>query len=260
MTVLEFATLSIENRVAYISLNRPEKRNALNPTLVGNLKSLFKEAEASDDVKIIVLKANGDAFCAGADLAYLQTLQTNSYEENLADSNHLKELFEIIYTNKKTVIAQVEGHAIAGGGGLASVCDFVFSVSEAKFGFTEVKIGFVPAIISVFILRKIGEAKTKELLMTGELITANKAKALGLINFVVDREEIEDEVETFAKQLIANCSTDSLELTKKLLADVASMDFKLGLNYASEINAKARSTKDCVKGIASFLNKEAISW
>jgi len=260
MRKLQFATLVIEERVAYITINRPEKRNALNAQVVQDLKDAFTYAEQSNDAKVIVLKANGESFCAGADLAYLKELQSNSFEENLEDSNHLKELFEQIYSNKKIVIAQVEGHAIAGGGGLATVCDFVFSVPEAKFGFTEVKIGFVPAIISVFILRKIGEKRTKELLLTGDLITANKAKAIELINYIFDADSIEDEVQAFAEKLINNCSGDSLALTKELLANVSSMNFTKGLNYASKINATARNTKDCIAGISAFLNKDKISW
>ena len=256
----KYTSLTISNRIAYISLNRPDKRNALNAEFVQDLKDTFKEAEISEEVKVIVLKANGDAFCAGADLSYLQQLQKNTYEENLADSNHLKELFEQIYTLKKVVIAQVEGHAIAGGGGLATVCDFVYAVPDAKFGFTEVKIGFVPAIISLFILRKIGEMKTKELLFTGDLITAQKAKVIGLINQVVDAENIEEEVNEFAQKIITNCSGDSLSLTKKLIANVASETYQDGLNYASEMNAKARATKDCVQGISSFLNKKKNKW
>jgi len=227
---------------------------------VSNLKQLFKEAEQNPEAKIIVLKANGDAFCAGADLAYLQQLQKNSFEENLEDSNHLKSLFEAIYLNSKIVIAQVEGHAIAGGGGLATVCDFVFSVPEAKIGFTEVKIGFVPAIISLFILRKIGENRTKELLYTGDLITSQKAKAIGLINYIIDPENISSEVYDFAQKLIKSCSADSLALTKNLLAQVPTMNLSEGLNYASEMNAKARSTNDCIRGISAFLNKKTIEW
>ncbi len=260
MKELQYANLKIEQRVAYITINRPDKRNALNADVVQDLKDLFKLAEESPEAKVIVLKANGDAFCAGADLAYLKDLQSNTFEENIADSNHLKELFEQIYTNKKVVIAQVEGHAIAGGGGLATVCDFVFSVPEAKFGFTEVRIGFVPAIISVFILRKIGEMRTKELLLTGELVTATKAKALNLINYVYDKDSIEDEVQAFAEKLIQNCSGDSLSLTKELLANVSAMNYEEGLNYASNMNANARSTKDCVSGISAFLDKKQISW
>jgi methylglutaconyl-CoA hydratase len=140
---------TINNRVGYITLNRPDKRNALSFELIRELKEAFYNAERDDAVKVIVLRAHGEVFCAGADLAYLQQLQEFSYEQNLADSNHLKDLFFQIYTLQKVVIAQVQGHALAGGCGLATVCDFTFSVPEAKFGYTEVKIGFIPAIVMV---------------------------------------------------------------------------------------------------------------
>jgi len=255
-----FVKYSVSNRVGYITLNRPEKRNALNDLFVEELKEIFAFAENDKDSKILVLKANGDAFCAGADLAYLKKLQNNSFEENLEDSNNLKELFEQIYNLEKIVIAQVEGHAIAGGGGLATVCDFVFAVPEAKFGFTEVKIGFVPAIISTFILRKIGETKTKELLFTGDLISANEAKNTGLINFVVEKENIENKIKQFAERICINTSGESLKLTKKLISDVQSMSVRDALNYSAELNAKARQTEDCKKGISSFINKQKIIW
>ena len=249
-----------EDRIGYVVLNRPEKRNALGPQLVQDLKELFTIAENDKDAKVLVLKAEGEAFCAGADLAYLQELQNNTFEENLADSNNLKELFEQIYTLKKVVIAQIEGHAIAGGGGLATVCDFSFAIPEAQIGFTEVKIGFVPAIISVFIVRKIGEAKAKQLLFTGELVSMNEAKELGLINYTSTKENIAEDVKTFATKLCKRTSGDSLELTKKLLANIWHYSFADGLNYASEMNANARSTKDCKSGISAFLNKEKLTW
>src|SRR5689334_2261149 len=170
----------VDNRIGFITLNRPEKRNALSYELIAELKEAFARAEADERAKVLVLKANGEAFCSGADLAYLQKLQGFSFEENIADSNHLKELFHQIYTLKKVVIAQVNGHALAGGCGLATVCDFSFAVPEAKFGYTEVKIGFIPAIVMVFLLRKIGEARSKQLLLSGELITADDAMRLSL--------------------------------------------------------------------------------
>jgi len=256
----QYAYYYTENKIGYIVLNRPEKRNALCPQLVKDLKKLFSFAENDDKAKILVLKAEGKAFCAGADLAYLQKLQNNSYEENLADSNNLKELFQQIYSLEKIVIAQVEGSAIAGGGGLATVCDFVFAVPKAKIGFTEVKIGFVPAIISVFIVRKIGEAKAKQLLLTGDLISMQEAKNIGLINYIVDNKKINNEVMKFADKLCNNNSADSLNLTKNLLANIWDKEYKEALNFASEINAKSRNTKDCKKGISSFLNKEKLTW
>ena len=141
---------SVQDRVGYITLNRPEKRNALSGEMVTELKAAFAKADEDESVKVIVLKASGEAFCAGADLAYLQQLQKFSLEENVKDSNHLKDLFLQIYQLKKVVIAQVQGHALAGGCGLATICDFVFAIPEAKFGYTEVKIGFIPALVSVF--------------------------------------------------------------------------------------------------------------
>ncbi len=250
----------VSNRVGYITLNRPEKRNALNEEMVKLLQEVFTKAENDSDVKIIVLRANGDAFCAGADLAYLQQLQKNSFEENLADSRNLMQLFKQIYTLQKLVIAQVEGHAIAGGGGLAAVCDFVFAVPEAKFGFTEVKIGFIPAIISVFIIRKLGEAVSKKLLLTGSLFSAEAMKDYFLVNEVVDRKNITKTVNDFAQKLCTTTSAQSLANTKRLIADVQNFSFQDGLEYAAKMNAKSRSNEDCKRGIQTFLNKENLSW
>ncbi len=257
---MEFVTYEVSDRIGYVTLNRPEKRNALNDQVVTELKEAFKRASEDSNVKVVVLRANGAAFCAGADLAYLQQLQKNTFEENLEDSNHLKELFYQIYTLDKIVVAQIEGHAIAGGCGLATVCDFAFSVPEAKFGYTEVRIGFIPAIVKVFLLRKIGEMKAKRLLLTGELIDANEAKQLDLINKVVDGSDIVKEVSAFCQMLIKNNSGQSMAFTKKMISDVQSMSLEDGLQHAAEMNAKARASEDCQKGIASFLNKEPFIW
>ncbi|RZL26080.1 MAG: enoyl-CoA hydratase/isomerase family protein, partial [Pedobacter sp.] len=152
---------SVEKRIATITINRPEKRNALNPPLISELTEKFIRASEDDDVKVVVLNANGASFSAGADLEYLQQLQQNSFEENVADSNNLKRLFTTIYYLPKVVIAQVEGHAIAGGCGLATICDIVFATPESNFGYTEVKIGFVPAIVSCFLKQKVSETVAK---------------------------------------------------------------------------------------------------
>jgi methylglutaconyl-CoA hydratase len=250
----------VKDRIGIITLNRPEKRNALSFELVADLKEAFVTAEKDDQVKVIILKANGEAFCAGADLAYLQQLQKFSYEQNLQDSNHLKELFLKIYTHPKIIIAQVQGHALAGGCGLATVCDFSYTVPQAKFGYTEVKIGFIPAIVTVFLLRKIGEAKSKELLLGGELVSADQALQLGLINKIVAPEKLEAEVWETAKKLVEGNSAQSMKLTKQMIAQVQSEPIVDALNYAAEMNARARGTEDCKKGIAAFLNKEKLIW
>ena len=251
---------SVKDRLGYIRLNRPEKRNALNFETVAELREAFGQAAADENVKVIILGGEGKAFCAGADLAYIQQLQQNTYEENLEDSRHLKELFYQIYTHPKVVIAQVNGHALAGGCGLATVCDFSFAVPEAKFGYTEVKIGFVPAIVMQFLIRKIGEGKARELLLSGKVISAEEAKVYGLINEVVEAPELENRVGEFAQELCRNNSGESMGLTKQMMAEVQGKGLETVLEYAAAQNARARSTGDCKKGITAFLNKEELKW
>lgn len=250
----------VADRIGYITLNRPEKRNALSPELISGLKEAFEEMADRDDVKVIILRATGKAFCAGADLSYLQAMQSFTFEENLEDSNKLKDLFSLIFTLPKVVIAQVQGHALAGGCGLVTVCDFGFSVPEALFGYTEVKIGFVPAIVSVFLREQIGGAKTQELLLSGGLITAAKASELGLITEVVGDDSLEKDVTGFAQKLIRQNSGVSMGQTKKLLRALSRESREIGLKMAAEMNAAARSHEDCIKGISSFLNKTEPNW
>lgn len=227
---------------------------------MSELKLAFKSAEEDPAVRIAVLRANGDAFCAGADLQYLQDLRANSFEQNLADSDHLKELFAAVYQMRKVVIAQVHAAALAGGCGLASVADFVFAAPEATFGYTEVRIGFVPAIVMVFLIRKIGEGRARKLLLGGSIISADEALELGLIQYVVPQEELAQAVREFAGQLISNNSSYAMAVTKQMIAKVQSMTIDEALSFASEMNAKARGSDDCRRGIAAFLNKEKIDW
>lgn len=255
----EIVLYEIKNRVAYITINRPEKRNAINPELVTALQNYFEQAASDKSVKIIVLKANGKVFSAGADLEYLKLMQKFSYEDNLADSMRLAKLFETIYTNPKIVVAQVEGSAIAGGCGLATVCDFTFAVPQAQFGYTEVKIGFIPAIVMVFLLRKIGGSHVKELTLTGKLISANQAKEIGLIHFVAAANEMEKKVSDFAEELCKSASSESLRRTKQMIAH-SGLSLQKALDDAAKLNAEMRSTEDCKKGISAFLNKEQVQW
>lgn len=257
---MEYIELDIKDRIGTVTLNRPDKRNALNFEFVAELKEAFTLLEDNNDVKLIVLNARGPAFCAGADLGYLQKLQGFSYEENLKDSAHLKELFLKIYTLKKVVVAQVHGNAIAGGCGLASVCDFVFTVPEAMFGYTEVKIGFIPAIVMIFLLRKIGEGNAKELLLSGELIPATEAYRIGMVNRVVAHERLEETVKDFAKKILVENSSQAMATTKQMIAKSQSMPLDDALNFAAELNARARSSEDCKKGIQAFVNKQKITW
>ncbi len=251
---------SVQDKICTITLNRAEKRNSFNPQLVADLKSAFTSADGDGLVKVVILKAEGEVFSAGADLAYLQSIQENSYDENLADSQSLMELYKLIYTLSKPVIAQIEGAAIAGGCGLAAICDFSVAVHEAQFGYTEVRIGFIPAIVMVFLLRKISERSAKELLLTGKLIPALKAKEMGLINEVVPKRVIDETVKNLAKELIENTSRASLKSTKQMIAAVQEMDLDAALQYACEMNALARATDDCKYGIRSFVDKKKPIW
>ena len=253
-------TYELNNRVAYITLNRPEKRNALNPEMVTLLNENLDKAALDNECKVVVLQSMGDAFCAGADLAFLQQLQQNSYDENLADSEHLMRMFKRIYQHPKMIIAKIQGHALAGGCGLATVCDYSIAVPEAKFGYTEVKIGFIPAIVKVFLIRKIGEGKAREILLTGQVFDALRALNLGLINEVVSADELDDRIQEFVEQICLQTSSQSIALTKEMIDEVQNKTLDEALNYAATMNAKARATVDCKKGIQSFLNKAPLSW
>ena len=158
------------------------------------------------------------------------------------------------------VIAQIQGHAIAGGCGLAAVCDFSFATPESKFGYTEVKIGFIPAIVMVFLIRKIGEARSRQLLLSGALINADQAKRMGIINEIVAKEELDEEVIHFAAQLIVSNSGNSMGITKQMMAKVQTLPLEDALTFAAEMNAKARESEDCKRGVSAFVNKEKISW
>lgn len=249
------------HRTATITLNRPDKRNALNAAIVTDLINAFDATEKDDDLKVIVLTGAGKAFCAGADLASLQALQQNSYDENLADSKHLAALFRRIYLSSKPVIARINGHALAGGCGLAAVCDLSVSVEQAKFGYTEVRIGFVPAIVSWFLMQKISGQQARRLLLTGEIIGADKALSYGLINEVVATEQaLDEQVTAWCNMLSEQNSGQAMASTKKLLALLPGKDLYEAMNLTGETNAHARHSDDCKRGIAAFLNKEKITW
>jgi len=243
----------VHESIATITLQRPEKRNALNAELLTELKSAFISLSVDNTIRVIILEGAGKAFCAGADLEYLQKISEYSIIDNFSDSRLLQETFHTIYTCPKPVIAKVHGPAIAGGCGLASVCDFVVAGREkALFGYSEVKIGFVAAIVMVYLLKKIGDTRTRNLLLTAENITATEAERIGLISHVVDDNLLDETVQKLANSLIKN-SASSLMITKEMLRNLHGMSLEDGLRYASAMNAFTRMTDDCKNGIASFL-------
>ncbi|MBM3400248.1 MAG: enoyl-CoA hydratase/isomerase family protein [Bacteroidetes bacterium] len=257
---MELVITEIKNRVGYVVLNRPEKRNALSPQLVGELTAAIQNLLHDDAVNVIVLKSADKPFCAGAALEYLQELRHFSREENLADSRRLRDLFDLIHRGNKVFISQVEGPALAGGCGLATLCDFCYATPEATFGYTESKIGFVPALVAVYLQYRIAGHHMRELLLTGKVIAAEEAHALGLVNKVVSDDHIAQEVSAFAEQLCDTVSGGSVSYIKQLLRKLPGMHMDEALEYAASLNAEVRSSADCVKGIDSFLNKEKIKW
>ncbi|MFT5479092.1 MAG: methylglutaconyl-CoA hydratase [Bacteroidia bacterium] len=257
---MQYITWQLESQIGFITLNRPDKKNALNRDFVSELEQAFSGAKTNPACRVVILQSSGDVFCAGADLGYLKQLQSNTHKENIEDSVHLMELFKLIYTFPKVVISMVTGPAIAGGCGLATVTDYCFATPESKFGYSEVKIGFVPAIVMVFLLRKIGEGKAKEILLSGEIFKAARAKDIGLINTVVKPEEIKNFTIDFANSLIKKTSGQSVAIIKQMIGDIPELSLNDALQYAAEMNATMRQKDDCKKGISAFLNKESISW
>jgi len=245
---------SVNNKIAYIKLNRPEKRNSLHPDLVKEFKVRLVEAEKDNNVGVVVITGEGKSFCAGADLSYLNDLRDYSSLENEEDSRSLAELFLQIYNFQKPTIAAVNGAAIAGGCGLASVCDIIIADGQhAKFGYSEVKIGFIPAIVSVFLVRKIGEGGAKHLLLTGEIIDAERAYQMGLVNYLSDNAP--EYAQVIAGELLKN-SDFSMQFTKKMVNDISGLPVEKAVEYCIELNAISRTSKDFKKGLSSFLNKK----
>lgn len=248
----------LEDRVARITLNRPDKKNALSPAMVEALLSAATQAMDDEQVRALVLDAEGDVFSAGADLDALQTMQGWSEEEQRQDSLKLAGLYRLLYSGPKPVIGLVQGHALAGGCGLVSVCDWVFAVPSAQFAYTEVAIGFVPAMVSVFLCRKMGEGFARPLLLNAARISAEEALGCGLVYKVVEPEHLELSALEFVRNLIERNSGNSIALTKALLAKNAGLD--QAMSHAIETNVEARQSEACKSGVSSFLNKEKLLW
>ncbi len=244
----------VDGGVARITLNRPEKRNALNDALVAGLKDAFQRADKDEAVRVVVLSGAGKDFCAGADLSSLQKISEASVAENTDDARSLMELFVLIRRLKIPVLAAVKGRALAGGCGLASACDIVLASASARFGYPEVRLGFVPAMVMAILRRNVPEKLTFELITRGEEIGAEAAKQLGLINRVFNDEEFEAQVNTYAGGF-EKLSASAIALTKGLLYQIDGMAFMEAIETGVDVNVIARMTEDCQSGIERFLKK-----
>src|SRR5216684_1311294 len=241
--------LAFDSGIATITLSRPDKRNAISYELIDDLIRALEEVSNSA-ARILILTGAGKAFCSGMDLDNLKALIGRTPEQNLADSRTMVGLFRSLYEFPKPTIAAVNGAAIAGGTGLALLCDFTLAVPEAKFGYTEVRIGFVPAIVSTFLLRQVGEKIARDLLLTGRMIAAEEAARMGLVNEVVAPERLMQRARELAALLMEN-SPLSLRMTKRLLNEHARADLDVHIDAAVRENAAIRSTADFREGITS---------
>jgi methylglutaconyl-CoA hydratase len=243
-----------ENSVLTVTLNRPEKRNALNDALIGRLKDALREADREDELRAVVIKGAGRDFCSGADLSALQKIAESDVMENLWDAENLLELFALIRKIRIPVIAAVHGRALAGGCGLATACDIVLAARSARFGYPEVKIGFVPAMVMAILRRNLSEKKSFELITQGFDFSAEEAAGFGLVNRVFEDENFDDEVKNYVS-VYESVSRSAVVLSKKLLYQMDGMTFDAALETGAEINTIARLTEDCRRGIERFLNK-----
>ncbi len=244
----------VKNNVAFITLNRPDKRNALNERLLGELRKAIDTAEADEQVRVVVLGGAGKDFCAGADLSQLEKSAQASILENLDGASVMADLFIKMRRLKKPVIAAVHGRALAGGAGLASACDMVIAARSASFCYTETRIGFVPAIVMSIARRNLGEKRAFEILATAKTFSADEAANIGFINRVCDDTEFETEVEKFAAE-VASLSPSALMLTKYLLYQIDAMSFEQAIRAGVDVNVIARLTPDCQNAIRKFLSK-----
>ncbi len=251
MSIILSAT---ENAIRTLTLNRPDKRNALNDELIAELKDALRAADADESLRAVVICGAGKDFCSGADLSALQKIATASYEENVEDARSLAELFELIRKVRVPVVAAVHGRALAGGCGLATACDLVVAARSARFGYPEVKIGFVPAMVAAILRRNIGEKQSFELLTRGFEFSADEANAAGLVNAVFDDEAFEIAALRYAS-VYNDVSSSAVAMTKKLLYEIDGLEFSQAVERGVVTNAEARMTEDCQKGIAKFLEK-----
>ena len=256
---LETIKYSIKNKVAKITLNRPEIHNAFNETMINELLSIYTKIKQIDDIRVVVLTGAGKSFCAGADLNWMGGIINYSYEQNLNESLQLSELFYTIYTLSKPTIAMVNGAAIGGGAGMVAVNDIVIASDKAKFSLSEVKIGLVPACISPYVIRKIGENRSRELFLTGDRISAEKANIFGLVNQVASPEMLDIKVGEQVDKLLSS-GPQALKMCKDLLQKVPKMSLDDSKTYTAEMIAKLRISNEGQEGMKAFFEKRKPNW
>lgn len=240
--------------VLVLRLNRPEKRNALNGRLVEALDAAFRAAEKDDETRVILLRGEGPDFCAGADLEELETTTSHGQDASLDEARRLGALFLRMRRHPRPIVAAVHGKALAGGCGLATACDLVLADEDAQFGYPEVHLGFVPAMVMAILRQKLTEGTAFELVTMGNRIPATEALRIGLVNRIFPRGSFELRVEGFVRELAAR-PKGAISLTKGLLYELAELDFEEGIERGAEVNVQARESEECRAGVRAFLKK-----
>jgi methylglutaconyl-CoA hydratase len=258
MTRFNYIVTESVNGVKTITLNRPDKRNALSPMLIEELTEALHEAETCD-CGVVILTGAGSAFCAGLDMEHLETMNSRTPQENRIDSENMAHVVRTLYDFPKPIIAAVNGPAIAGGMALATIPDFTIAVPEAKFGYTEVKVGFVPAIVASFLIRQVGELRTRELLLSGRIMKAQEALQMGLVTQIVEKSDLMASARALAQTLLLN-SPQAMQAVKRLLAKHAKRRLDEEIEDAIEANAQQRSTEDFKEGVLAFKQRRRADW
>ncbi len=249
----------IRDEVATVNLNRPEIHNAFNSTVIAEMLDLFRKIGQNKTLRVVTLSGKGKSFCAGADLNWMRGVVSQSFDQNLAEANALAELFYTIYTLRQPVIARVNGAAIGGGTGFVAVCDFAIAAKSATFSFSEVKIGVVPACIGPYVVKKIGEGKSRELFITGERMTAERALQVGLVNKMVEDADLDAAVETCINSILSS-GPEAVAMAKKLVAEVPNMSPAEFKPFTAEMIARLRISDEGQEGMDAFLNKRTPKW
>ena len=257
--IFQTIRLAVDAEVARIAFARPDVHNAFNATMIGELALAFDRVEKDDSVRVVVLTGEGKSFCAGADINWMREIVNYSYEQNLSESLQLAETLHKLYSLPKPTVAMVNGTAIGGGNGFLSACDIAVAADVAQFGLSEVKIGLVPAAISPFVIRKIGESKAREYFLTGKRITAQEAYEIGLINQVVPSYYLRDTVDELVSLLLTS-GPEALANCKELIFQVPQMSLEEVKQFTARMIANLRISAEGQEGMASFLEKRKPKW
>lgn len=258
---MEYTTIKYDKdgQIGRISFNRPDIHNAFNSTVIDEMLYLFDQLLEDKELRVVVLTGAGKSFCAGADLNWMRSVKEQSFDENLKESNRLADLFYKIYTFPKPIIGKINGAAIGGGTGFVAVCDIAIAAESAKFSFSEVKIGVVPACIGPYVIKKMGEGKARELFITGERMKAKRACKVGLVNDYTDDDKLDGKVEDLI-QTILSSGPEAVAMAKRLVSEVPSMTPEQFKPYTAEMIAKLRVSDEGQEGMDAFLNKRKPNW